>query len=177
MRWRCAALTLVLTVMAATAVQAGPRDEYKLGPGDLIQIHVYGEDDLSVQLRVEQDGSFSYPFLGEVEAEGKTVDELEEHIRQGLDGDYIVDPDVRVFVQEYRPFFVRGEVNNPGGYPYVPGLNVQKAVSLAGGFTDLASKGNIYVVRDESSHRDRREANLDTKVGPGDTVIVEEGFF
>jgi len=162
---------------AASAAVAQGASEYQLGPGDLIQIHVYGEDDLSVQLRVEKDGSFSYPFLGEVAAQGKTVNELEEHIREALAGDYIVDPDVRVFVQEYRPFFVRGEVNNPGGYPYVPGLNVQKAGSLAGGFTGLASQGNIYVVRDETSNRQRREADLDTEVGPGDIVIVEEGFF
>lgn len=163
----------LLTAMA----QEETRQGYVLGPGDKIQIQVHGEEDLSIQLRLGGDGYISYPFLGEIEADGLTVAELQRKISEGLKGDYLVDPDVRVFVLEYRPVYVNGEVKNPGGYPYVPGLNVQKAVSLAGGFTELASKNKIYIVREGHSSSRRQQADLDTQVGPGDTVIVEEGFF
>lgn len=170
------ALMLGVNVLAATA-QEDTRQGYVLGPGDKIQIQVHGEDDLSIQLRLGGDGYISYPFLGEIEADGLTVAELQHKITEGLKGDYLVDPDVRVFVLEYRPVYINGEVKNPGGYAYVPGLNVQKAVSLAGGFTELASKNKIYIVREGHSSNRRQQVDLDTEVGPGDTVIVEEGFF
>lgn len=167
---------LSLSVFAATAQEQAHRN-YVLGPGDKIQIQVHGEEDLTVQLRLEGNGYISYPFLGDIEAAGLTVDQLQKRIAEGLKGDYLVDPDVRVFVLEYRPVYVSGEVEKPGGYPYVPGLNVQKAVTLAGGFTDLASKSKIYIVHEGDPSSRRRQADLDTQVGPGDTVIVEEGFF
>ena len=88
-------------------------------------------------------------MLGEIQVKGLTTGELEQKITSGLrDAQYLKHPKVTVNIDEYRPFFVNGEVYKPGGYPYVPGLTVLKAVSLAGGFKDRASKSNMFVVRE-----------------------------
>lgn len=162
-------------VQAAQAQPAESKSQYVLGPGDLIQIHVHGEEDLSIQLRLGGDGYISYPLLGDIEAAGRTVSAVQASIRDGLSGDYLVDPDVRVYVLEYRKIYVNGEVERPGGYEYAPGLTVRKAVAQAGGFTDLASRGKIYIIPEEGG--ERRKVDADATVAPGDTVIVEEGFF
>lgn len=150
---------------------------YVLGPGDLIQIQVYGEEDLTVKVRIEEDGYLSYPFLGDIKVGGLPVDSLQKRIHDGLRGDYLVNPDVRVFILEYRPVYVNGQVRRPGGYAYVPGLTVQKAVALAGGLTDLASTRGLIVVREGDEKKQRISVNLDSPMGPGDILIVEERFF
>jgi len=167
-------LTLLLISVCGQAQNIDPPD-YILGPGDLIKIQVHGEEDLSVELRLQGDGYISYPFLGEVKASGISVSALQTRIHDGLEGDYLINPDVRVYVLEYRLIYVNGEVKKPGGYNFVPGLNVQKAIALAGGFTALASKGKIYLVAEDSG--ERRKADINTSVDPGDTIVVEEGFF
>lgn len=158
-------------------LSAEQKKGYVLGPGDLIQIKVHGEQDLTVEVRIEEDGYVSYPFLGDIKVSGRSVDQLQHTIHRQLRGDYLVDPDVRVFVLEYRPIYVNGEVRKPGGYQYVPGLTVQKAVALAGGFTPLASKRSMTVVREGASNRHREDVTLDSTLGPGDTLIVGEGLF
>lgn len=170
-------LGLMLLATAGTAV-GSPSSSYQLGAGDLIQIQVYGEDDLSIKARVESDGNLSYPLLGTIRVEGKSTAQLQQAITRGLQDGYLDDPDVRVFILEYRPVYVSGAVRKPGSYPYAPGLTVRKAVTLAGGFSDLASKSDIYVIgSDAPTGRGRRSVELDTSVGAGDTIIVEEGFF
>jgi polysaccharide biosynthesis/export protein VpsN len=94
-----------------------------------------------------------------------------------LRGDYLIKPQVRVRVIQYRPFFVRGQVKNAGGYPYVLGLTVEKAATLAGGFTDRASMKNIFVIRENTTQEQKAKVGLDSKVLPGDTIIVEESLF
>ena len=152
-------------------------DEYILGPGDLLQIQVYGEQDLTVKVRIEEDGYLSYPFLGEIRVAGVSVDRLQRTIDTGLRGDYLINPDVRVYLLEYRPVYVNGQVRKPGGYAYVPGLTVQKAIALAGGFTDLASQRGLFVIREGGSGQTRQSADLNGRLRPGDTLIVEERFF
>jgi polysaccharide export outer membrane protein len=150
---------------------------YVLGPGDLIEISVYGESELTIKFRLEENGILSYPFLGDIRVAGVTVQKLESLVYTGLERDYLVDPDVRVSVVEYRPVYVNGQVKKPGGYPYIPGLTVQKAVTLAGGFTQLASKRNMFLVPEGSDNKKRLSVGLDSKVAPGDTLIIEEGLF
>ena len=110
-------ITLALWLFAgATAAAEGDLDAYRLGPGDQIIITVFGEDDLSMNFRLNDTGRLNYPFLGELEVEGLTVAELEQLITGGLKGPYLVNPDVTVSIGEYRPFFVHGEVRRPGGF-------------------------------------------------------------
>ena len=117
-------------------------------------------------------------MLGEIRLKGLTTGELEQKITSGLlAADYLKNPKVTVGIDEYRPFFINGEVSRPGGYPYVPGLTVLKAVSLAGGFKDRASKRNIFVVRDGTANEERKKVELDTPIYPGDILTIEESFF
>lgn len=171
-----AILWFVIALCAASAwAQAQP--SYTLGPGDQISIHVFGEDDLSMEVRVGDTGRLNYPFLGELQVEGRTVDELEQSIMAGLTGDYLVDPVVTVSVREYRPFFMHGEVKNPGGYPYQPRLTVERAVALAGGFTERASRSKIEVIRASDATDTSVQVALTDPVYPGDVVTVQQSFF
>jgi polysaccharide export outer membrane protein len=117
---------------------------YRLGAGDVISIYVVGEDDLKRErVRLNDAATIQYPVLGEIRILGLTIGELEQRITSGLKGRYLVNPKVVVNIEEYRPFFINGEVGKPGGYPYVPGLTLLKAITIAGGFKDRASKSNV----------------------------------
>ena len=151
---------------------------YQLGSGDVISITVFGEDDLKLQkIRLTDAGTISYPVLGELGVLGLTVGELEKVITDGLKGRYLVNPKVSVSVDEYRPFFINGQVERGGGYPFQPGLTVRKAVTLAGGFKERASKEKIFIIRDKERNAKPVKVDLDTPVHPGDIITVEESFF
>jgi polysaccharide biosynthesis/export protein VpsN len=151
---------------------------YRLGSGDVISISVVGEDDLKREkVRLNDAGTIQFPVVGEIRIKGMTIGEVELWITSSLKGRYLVNPKVVVNIDEYRPFFINGEVFKPGGYPYVPGLTVLKAVTLAGGFKDRASKSKIFVVRDGDSNRARQKVEMDTPIYPGDMLTIEESFF
>jgi len=150
---------------------------YRLGAGDVINITVYGEEDLSRQkYRLPDSGLIMFPF-GEVRALGLSIAELEIHIADGLRGGYLVNPRVSVSMEEYRPFFISGQVAQPGAYPYKSGLTVRMAVSIAGGFKERASESKIFVVREADPQHTQSKIGLDGDVLPGDSVTVEESFF
>lgn len=164
-----------ILLLASGITQADGNASYKLASGDVISISVFGEPDLSVkELRLTDAGSFSYPFVGEVRAKGKTAAEIEQLIVNKLKGDYLVDPRVSVSVLTYREFYISGEVKSPGGYPFQPGLTLRRAVALAGGLTERASEGRITIIRD---NQPPEPANLDTPVKPGDSINIDQGFF
>ena len=171
-------LSIAFLSSLATVSFAAGDSAYRLGSGDVISINVFGEQDLSFdKIRLTDAGTLSFPFLGEVRANGKTAIELEEIIVTGLKGDYLIDPKVSVSVLEYREFFISGEVKSPGGYPFKPGLNLQKAITLAGGLTDRASERKMFIVRDGESEADATRADMNTPVMPGDMIKIEESFF
>lgn len=150
---------------------------YRLGAGDILNISVYGEDDMSRdKLRISDTGMVSFPF-GDLLVRGMTVGELELKIADGLRGAFLVNPRVSVTIVEYRPFFIYGQVERPGSYPYLHGLNVRKAVSIAGGFRERASPSKIFVVREGDAANASSKVDLNSSVWPGDTITVEESFF
>lgn len=151
-------------------------DEYELNTGDVIKIMVYGEDDLSLETKVSRSGKLNYPFLGEINVTGLTEKELQSFIYKGLKNGYLVEPTVNVSVVEYRPFFIHGEVNMPGSYPYQPGLTVNQAIAIAGGLTERASKEKIFLFREKDKSR-QVQAGLDSSVHAGDTVTIKQRFF
>jgi polysaccharide export outer membrane protein len=159
------------------SVTAETLSDYKLGSGDRIQIQVFDEPDLSMEVRLSDAGTISYPFLGEVRVAGNTVSQLEAQIVSGLIGDYLIDPKVNVAVVEYRPFYVNGEVDSPGGFPYQPGLTLRKAIALAGGLTERASKSKINVLSEGAVNGKQRQISLDEFLSPGDIVTVDQSFF
>ncbi len=150
--------------------------QYLLGTGDVIRIQVYGEQDLYLQTRVSDSGTISYPFLGELRVQGLSLTNVKDLITSRLKGDYLINPRVSVDIMEYRPFYVNGEVKKSGGFAYKPGLTIRKAISLAGGFKERASKEKIFVIRDESKTEEPINVTLDTAVKPGDTITVERSF-
>jgi len=129
---------------------------------------------------LDDTGAISFPLLGELQVRGLTVRELETKITEGLRGRFLINPRVNVSIREYRPFFVRGEVANPGGFPFKPGLTVEKAVSMAGGFTSRASRSEFYIVSDsdqDGGEGERRSATLTSRIRPGDVINIEQSFF
>jgi protein involved in polysaccharide export with SLBB domain len=151
---------------------------YQLAAGDVITIRVFGEDDLSREkIRLSDAGTIPYPVLGEVKAKGRTIGEIEKFITAGLDGRYLINPRVSVTIEEYRPFYINGMVDKPGGYPFQPGLTVLKASSLAGGFKERASFSKITIIRENNPKAGPQKADLNTAISPGDTIFIEESFF
>lgn len=151
---------------------------YKLGPGDVITIRVFGEDDLSREkIKLTDSGSLFLPGAGELVVLGKTLGEVERLAVGKLKGRILVNPQVSVFVEEYRPFFINGMVDKPGGYPFQPGLTVRKAAALAGGFKERASLNKIFLIRAGDVLQRAEKVDLNTVVLPGDILTVEESFF
>ena len=106
-----------------------------------------------------------------------TVGALEQYIAKGLKGRYLLNPQVNVSIDEYRNFFVNGMVERPGGYPFQPGLTVRKAISLAGGFKERASREKINIIRDDDATQTPRHVDLNAAILPGDILTIEESFF
>jgi polysaccharide export outer membrane protein len=174
-----ASLTSPATSATSTAPRSAPElSAYKLGVGDVITVQVVGEDDLKREkVRLSDAGTLSFPYLGEIRVRGMTVGQLEDFITNGLKGRYLLNPQVTVTMAEYRNFFVNGMVDKPGGYPYVPGLTVRKAISIAGGFKERASREKINVIREDDVKGVPVRIALDALIQPGDIITVEESFF
>lgn len=151
--------------------------KYLLGTGDMLRIQVYNEIDLYLETRVSDSGTISYPFLGELKVKGISLASLEALITSRLKGDYLINPKVSIDMMEYRQFYVNGEVEDSGGFPYQPGLTVRKAITLAGGFKERASKDKIFVIHDGSMTSEPIKVTLDEAVRPGDIITVEQSFF
>ena len=172
-------LLALLMLLPFAQTGEGPTDRaYRLSAGDVISIQVFGEADLSPEVKISERGTIPYPFLGELTLAGLTTAQAESLIHDGLEGPYLVDPRVNVTVVEYRPFYINGQVKRPGSYAWQPGLTVQKALTLAGGLTERASSRKIFIVPDKAtSEDDRIRVELTETVGPGDIITVEESFF
>ncbi|MEB0039874.1 MULTISPECIES: polysaccharide biosynthesis/export family protein [unclassified Pseudomonas] len=167
-----AALLMVCSLPIFAAAQ------YQLSSGDVININVFGESDLSFkEIRLTDAGTFSYPFIGEINAKGLTPTEVEKLITDKLKDGYLVAPRVSVSVLTYRQFYISGEVKLPGGYPFQPGLTLDRAIAVAGGLTERASDKRISIVRGTDPTRRSLKASLNTLVEPGDTITIEQGFF
>jgi protein involved in polysaccharide export with SLBB domain len=173
-------LLLVLTAAHAKAEDVEAVTSYTLSTGDHVEVTVFEEPDLSISAILDDTGAISYPLLGEIKVRGLTPRQLESKITEGLRGRFLINPQVNVSIKEYRPFFVRGEVASPGGFPFKPGLTVEKAVSMAGGFTSRASKSEFYIISDDSTEgkgEQRRPADLGSRIRPGDVINIEQSFF
>jgi len=169
----------ILLLVCTFLCQAEP-GHYKMGAGDLINISIYDEPDLSVEVRIGLSGQISFPLLGAVEVSGLSPKALEQKLTSGLKGPYLIDPSVTVSIVEYRPFYITGEVEKPGSYAFHPGLTVDKAITISGGFTERASKGSIFVMQDQlgsDEKKQKKEVELFNTIQPGDVLTVEQSFF
>jgi len=159
-----------------------------LGPGDLVEVRVFQEADLSGTYRLSPEGTVDYPLCGKVSLAGMTSSQASDALTSCLAKGYLRKPQVSVLIREYnsKKIFVFGEVQKPGTFPYEEKMSIVQAVTLAGGFTKVASKNSTQVTRtiDGAEKKIRvpvedigtgRERNFFLK--PGDIVFVPESFF
>lgn len=150
---------------------------YRLDSGDKLRVTVYEEKDLSGDFELSGDGVVSLPLLGAIEAKGLSIRELETRIEARLEEGYLKNPRVSIEVMNYRPFYILGEVKEPGSYPYVNNMTVLNAVALGKGYTYRADKDKITIIRASDPNKVPTTVSPDTKVLPGDVVRIEERFF
>lgn len=141
---------------------------YRIGIGDLIQVEVYDEADLTREVRVLTDGTISLPLIGTIKAAGMTVSGLENDVTRLLAEKYLVNPQVTVFVKEFSSIFVFGEVRKPGSFPLFGRMTVFEAITLAGGFTDVANPSKVKIVRQEEGKEVSYEVNVENLTKRGD---------
>jgi protein involved in polysaccharide export with SLBB domain len=151
--------------------------QYKLGIGDKIRVIVYGEEALSGEFFVNDSGKVSLPLIGEVRAAELSVQDFQSEIETALRQGYLREPRVSAEVLTYRPFYILGEINKPGEYPFANGLNVLNAVATAGGFTYRAQTKRVYIRRAGETREESYSVTSELAVSPGDTIRVGERFF
>ena len=167
------------TIVGADAMaSASLSTDYRLSPGDRVKVTVFNEADLTGEFPVNESGSVAFPLAGEIVASGKSVPEFKAELTKTLRGRFVKNPKVSVEVVNYRPFNVIGEVRNAGQFTYRPGLSMQDAVAMAGGFTYRANTQRLYVRRadaggEASINPDERQVS----VMPGDNIRVPERYF
>lgn len=158
--------------------------DYIVGEGDVLKITVYEHPDLTIVARVSGDGNIIFPLLGQVRVEGLTVSEVSEKIARLLSDGYIVDPQVTVFIQEFRSkkATIMGEVNNPGLYQLQGDTTFLELISKAGGLTKDAgeraiikrktSKGNKVITIDLKKLIEEGDTSLDINIQDGDSIYI-----
>ena len=164
---------------AKASVDATTAPDYTLGTGDKVRISVFGEDRLTGEYVVTGGGNISFPLIGNVPAKGISLEKLQETIQTRLASGYVRDPKVSAEVLNYRPYYIFGEINKPGEYPYTIGLTVQQAVAMAGGFSYRANTERVFIKQAmETIEKPVRIKKTDpVSVNPGDTIRIGERFF
>ncbi|MEX0344032.1 MAG: polysaccharide biosynthesis/export family protein [Rhizobiaceae bacterium] len=150
---------------------------YVLGAGDRVRVTVFEQEGLSNSYNIDQSGYLAFPLIGPVGARGRTAQQIEQAIAAKLQDGYVREPDVSVEIDRYRPIFVMGEVGASGQYSYVPGMTVQKAIAIAGGFSARANQNNVDVTRDINGRVITGRVVTSDPLLPGDTVYVRERLF
>ena len=163
---------------------------YQIHPDDVLQVTVYEEPDLSTKARVTSKGEISLPLLGPIQAAGLSVTQLEQKITQLLQVDYLVNPQVTVFLESAQQIFVTGAVNRPGAYPFSNEheMTAMEAVAMAGGFSPSAALNRTRIMRKMPDGQQQvihvkaktimhGDTSVDVPLKPGDILFVPEGFF
>jgi polysaccharide biosynthesis/export protein len=158
-------------------LSASHHEPYTLATGDRLRIIVFGQDGLSNSYAVDSTGMISMPLIGPVHALGQTTRALESQIVSKLRNGFLRDPKISIEVEQYRPFFILGEVTSSGQFPYVNGMSVQTAIAIAGGFQPRANRQYADVTRIINGETVTGRVPLDAPVRPGDTVTVRERYF
>lgn len=151
--------------------------EYHLGANDKIRVITFGEDALTGEFFIGGAGKVSLPLIGEVQAAGLTIPQFTRKVEDALKEGYLKDPHVSVEVLTYRPFYILGEVQKPGEYPFTNGLTVMNAVATANGFTYRANSKKAFIKRADSKEEQEFPLTSTLPVAPGDTIRIAERFF
>lgn len=170
------AMPLATGAAMPSAAPAMPMD-YHLGPNDRVTISVYGEDDLSREYIVAPAGTISLPLIGDITANGRTADDLRGEITRRLADGFINNPTVTVQISAFRNFYILGEVNKPGEYPFETGLTVTQAVAEAAGYTYRAARRSVYIRHEGQTVETKVAVTPGMSVEPGDTIRFGERYF
>jgi polysaccharide export outer membrane protein len=162
---------------SAIPVVARPEPAYALDTGDKLRVVVFGQEGLGNSYFVDAAGQVTIPLIGAVAARGLTTQGLARAVAAKLRAGFIREPHVAIEVETYRPFFILGEVTQPGQYPYVPNMTVETAVAIAGGYTPRAYRWNAEVSRSAGGLTARQKVPTIAPVRPGDTITVTERWF
>ncbi|QUD89531.1 polysaccharide biosynthesis/export family protein [Phenylobacterium montanum] len=163
--------------VAVVERQAPAMKGYRLGVGDKLRIIVFNEPNLTGEFSVNANGTISFPLIGDVPAVLQTKDDVAATITRRLADGYLRTPQVSIDVIGFRPFYILGEVNKPGEYPYEPGLTVMDAVAAAQGFTYRADKKYVFIKQEHQAAEVRDPLQARVPVHPGDTLRIGERFF
>src|SRR5687767_9352359 len=165
-----------VSAQAAAPTAPAPAD-YALGSGDRLRVIVFGEDDLGGEYVVDGSGFVRLPLIGQLKASGLSLSEFEQQMTTALQGQYLKNPRISIEVMNFRPFYILGEVNMPGEYPFVSEMSVLNAVAKAGGYTYRANTSNVYIRRNGATKEQAAPADHTTKIAPGDIIRIRERFF
>ncbi|MFH1260113.1 MAG: polysaccharide biosynthesis/export family protein [Elusimicrobiota bacterium] len=164
-----------------------PAADYIVRPQNVLEINVYGEEDLSKTVQLSASGDISCPLLGRVKVAGMSPAEIEEKLAR-LYQEYLVKPDISVLVKEYSNFYVYGQVVKPGAYKLEGDVTILEAITLAGGLTPIANPDGVKVIRVEGGREQlikvkvsditkRGDKSKDIILKPNDVVVVPESIF
>jgi polysaccharide biosynthesis/export protein len=150
---------------------------YRVGAGDRLSIRVVGEQDITGEYLVDATGVLSLPYVQSVPVAGLNTGQIERLVVQRLRAGYLRDPKVSVQAINLRPFYIMGEVTTGGSFPYQPGITVQNAIAIAGGYGTRADKGVVLLTRRNAKGTNTFKVPVTTQVYPGDIVYIRERWF
>lgn len=150
---------------------------YRVGAGDRLTVRVAGEADLTADYLVDGSGAISMPYVQTIEVAGLSSVQIEDVITERLRRGYLRDPKVSVQVTTLRPFYILGEVNTSGSFPYQPGITVQNAIAIAGGYSPRADQDKVLVTRKNATGTATHKVPVTTQIYPGDIIYVRERWF
>ena len=165
------------TTVPLSALDTDSPYEYRLGPGDHLKITTYREDSLTGEFTVADSGMLAFPLLGNVQAKGKTTDELTEQMTIALGTRFVKSPRINVEVIGARPVYILGEVGKPGDYAFASKMTVMALVAKAGGFTYRANRGYVFLRHEDEPTEKRYALAASLPVRPGDVVRIGVRYF
>jgi protein involved in polysaccharide export with SLBB domain len=171
------ALTGLLQAQESTVDDTSADSGYQLGPRDRVSVTVFNHPEFSGEYELDGNGRFSMPLIGIVNAAGRTPVELETLLVKRFRPDYLVNPRISIEVRNYRPYYLIGEVQSTGSFPYVAGITYLTAIAMAGGYTYRGKKGVVYVIRGNDPEQEEIKLDANEKVQPGDIIRVAERLF
>jgi polysaccharide export outer membrane protein len=151
--------------------------DYLLAPNDEVALAVYGEPELSKTYKIGPDGNLEIPLIGKVPAAGQTIATVAAAVQSRLGSQFMQNPSVAGSIVTYRPFYILGEVNKPGQFPYSAGLTLEGAVALAQGYSYRAQMDYVFIQPEDQDEEVRVKVSPGLIVRPGDRIRVAERFF
>ncbi len=151
---------------------------YRLGAEDEVSIQIFNEAELSSKYTLQNSGIVNIPLIGEITLSGCTLKQAERLLYTKFTDGYLVNPSIALAVSKHRPFYIIGEIREPGQYDYIVGMNVLQAVAIAGGFTYRANKKNAKILTSYINNKPTyKNLLVEKEIQPGDVIFIKERFF